>query len=186
MKLYHHKHNLTGKKYLGITSRDLKNYKGSSKGWLKHLEEYGDDYTTIVLCESNDQDFFRDQCKFYSEKFDVQNNPEYFNLRPEQGGFLGGKANPNYKDGALVGQYDDPNIRKRVDKVRNAQRHTEWKKPNNIRDRARYYAYKGDQNKAKELFEQWQDLKMAMPTSTKGKYSRKRLTFEEWTAGLMI
>ena len=44
--------------------------------------------------------------------------------------------------------------------------------------------YRGNKHKAKELFEQWQDLRMSMPISTKGKYKRNRLTFKEWTAGL--
>jgi len=95
-----------------------------------------------------------------------------------------GKNNPNYKDGALVGQYVDPTIRPAVDKIRNAERHKEWKKPNNVRDSARYYAYKGNLEKSKELFEKWQDLRMAMPASTKGNYKRKRLTFSEWLSGL--
>ena len=50
--------------------------------------------------------------------------------------------------------------------------------------KARYYMYRGNKHKAKELFEQWQDLRMSMPISTKGKYKRNRLTFKEWTAGL--
>ena len=186
MKLYHHTHNKTGKKYLGITSRDLKKYKGSSKDWLEHLRQHGDDYSTEILCESDDQEYFRDRCRYFSEKFDVQNNPEYFNLLPEQGGFLGGKSNPNYKDGALVGQYDNPNIRKSVDKVRNHERHKEWKKPNNIRDRARYYFYRGKLDRSKELFEEWQDLRMDMPMSSKGNYVRTRIKWEDWISGLSI
>ena len=97
---------------------------------------------------------------------------------------LSGKNNPNYKDGALVGQYKDPTIRPPVDKVRNAERHLVWKVPNNIRDKARYHAYKGNLAKSKELFEEWQDLRMSMPLSTKGNYTRKRVTFDEWVTGL--
>lgn len=97
---------------------------------------------------------------------------------------LSGKNNPNYKDGTLVGQYKDPTIRPPVDKVRNAERHLVWKTANNIRDKARYYAYKGNLNKSKLLFEEWQDLRMAMPLSTKGNYTRKRPTFDEWLTGL--
>ena len=39
--LYHHTHNITGKKYLGQTTRDLNVYKGSSVEWLEHLEQQG-------------------------------------------------------------------------------------------------------------------------------------------------
>ena len=70
-KLYHFTHNITGKKYLGQTTRDLNVYKGSSKGWLEHLEQYGNDYEIEILFESYDQARFIDVCKYYSNKFQI-------------------------------------------------------------------------------------------------------------------
>ena len=58
--LYHHIHNVTGKKYLGQTTRDLNVYKGSSVEWLEHLEQYGDDYSTEILFESSDKEKFKE------------------------------------------------------------------------------------------------------------------------------
>ena len=101
--LYHHIHNVTGKKYLGQTTRDLNVYKGSSVEWLEHLEQYGDDYSTEILFESSDKEKFKEVCQHYSEKLDVVKNNEYFNKLPEHGGSLGGKANPNHKTGKFRG-----------------------------------------------------------------------------------
>tara|TARA_Y100001933_G_C18863677_1_gene507028 strand:- start:82 stop:654 length:573 start_codon:yes stop_codon:yes gene_type:complete len=182
--LYLKTHNLTGKKYLGQTVRDPFTYKGSGTLWRRHLKRYGNDVTTEVLFESDNRKKFTSIAIDYSKNLNVVESKKFLNLIDEDGGLMGGTANPNYKHGALVGQYDNPEIRKQADKVRNAERHTAWKKPNNIRDKARYYVYRGNKNKAKELFEQWQDLRMSMPMSTKGKYKRNRLTFKEWTAGL--
>ena len=136
--LYLKTHNLTGKKYLGQTVRDPFTYKGSGTLWRRHLEIYGNDVTTEVLFESDNKKEFTSVAIDYSKKLNVVTSKKFLNLIDENGGLMGGTANPNYKDGALVGQYDNPEIRKRVDKVRNAERHTEWKKPNNIRDKARY------------------------------------------------
>jgi predicted GIY-YIG superfamily endonuclease len=92
---------------------------------------------------------------------------------------LSGESNPNYKDGMLVGQYDDPTIRKRVDKIRNAERHSEHKVGNRHRMLARYYLDK-DETKAKEHFDAWQDYKRSMPPSTKGNYIRKYESWNDW------
>ena len=94
---------------------------------------------------------------------------------------LSGKNNPNYKDGALVGQYKDPSIRKRVDKIRNAERHSENKVGNRHRMLARYYLQR-DVSKAKEHFDNWQDYKRNMPVSNKGNYIRKFETWNSWKA----
>ena len=182
--LYLKTHRVTGKKYLGQTVRDPYTYQGSGVLWRKHLKAHGNDVDTVVLFESDNADVFTTKASDYSLQLDVVQSSEFLNLVDESGGLMGGTANPNYKDGTFVGAHDNPSIRKHTDQMRNAQRHSVWKKPNNLRDRARYHAYRGNMTQAQELFEQWQDLKMSMPASTKGKYTRQRLRFTDWCAGL--
>ena len=176
--LYLKTHNKTGKKYLGQTTRDPYTYKGSGVQWNRHLDKYGNDVTTQIIFESSDGKLFQDTALEYSKKFNVVKNNEFLNLIDEDGGNLGGTANPNYKDGMLVGQYDNLEIRKRADKIRNAERHAEHKEGNRHRMLARYYL-KIDENKAKEHFDAWQNYKRSMPKSAKGNYKRK---FETWNA----
>ena len=115
-KLYHHTHNVTGRKYLGQTTRDMNVYKGSGVDWREHLNEYGNDLTSKVLFESKNTEKFKEVCEYYSNKFDVVDNPDYFNKRPEHGGSLGGAANPNYKTGKYEGRLDNPELYKKRDK----------------------------------------------------------------------
>ena len=115
-KLYHHTHNVTGRKYLGQTTRDMNVYKGSSDGWREHLNEYGIDLTSEVLFESKNTEKFKEVCKYYSNKFDVVDNPDYFNKVAEHGGSLGGAANPNYKTGKYTGRLDNPELYKEIDR----------------------------------------------------------------------
>lgn len=179
--LYLKTHNVTGKKYLGQTVRNPHNYKGSGVQWRRHLEVHGNDVTTEILFESEQPDLFRSVALDYSKKYDVVNSTEFLNLIDEDGGLMGGSANPNYKHGMLVGQYDNPTIRKRVDKIRNAERHAEHKVGNRHRMLARYYLDK-DEIKAKEHFDAWQDYKRSMPPSTKGNYKRKYESWDNWKA----
>ena len=177
--LYLKTHNVTGKKYLGQTTRDPYTYKGSGVQWNRHLDKHGNDVTTQVLFESSDTKLFQKTALEYSKQFNVVNSSEFLNLVDEDGGNLGGTANPNYKDGMLVGQYDNPEIRKRADKIRNAERHAEHKVGNRHRMLARYYL-KIDESKAKEHFDAWQKYKQSMPQSTKGNYKRKFETWSVW------
>ena len=177
--LYLKTHNVTGKKYLGQTTRDPYTYKGSGVQWNRHLDKHGNDVTTHVLFESSNPKLFQKTALEYSKKFNVVKSNKFLNLIDEDGGNLGGTANPNYKDGMLVGQYDDPEIRKRADKIRNAARHAEHKEGNRHRMLARYYL-KIDESKAKEHFDAWQNYKRSMPQSTKGNYKRKFETWSVW------
>ena len=119
-KLYHHTHNVTGKKYLGQTTRDLSVYKGSSDDWLAHLDEYGDDYSTEILFESKDTEKFQEVCKHYSDRFNIVQSPNYFNKVAEHGGSLGGLANPNHKTGKFTGRLDNPELYKQLDNQKHA------------------------------------------------------------------
>jgi hypothetical protein len=181
--LYLKTHNKTGKKYLGQTTRDPYTYKGSGTLWNKHLDKHGNDVTTQVLFESSDAKLFQKTALEYSKKFNVVNNREFLNLIDEDGGNLGGTANPNYKDGMLVGQHDNPEIRKRADKIRNAERHASNPKRGQARMKARYYLVERkipDEQKAREWFDIWVDEIRKQPPSTKGNYKKKIPTWEDW------
>ena len=180
--LYLKTHNKTGKKYLGQTTRNPYTYKGSGVLWNKHLNKHGNDVTTQVLFESDNKELFQKTAKEYSKKFNVVNNSEFLNLVDEHGGNLGGTANPNYKNGMLVGAHDNPKIRKRADKIRNAERYEQYGQGQRYRMTARYYYKKGNIVKAKEFFDAWQEYKKQMPHSSKGNYVRKFETWEQWTA----
>jgi len=110
-KLYHITHNVTGKSYLGQTTKTGKtwdNYFGSSIPFNKHMEQYGKDVTKEILFESGDQKEFAAMCVQISHGLDVVNNPNYFNQVHEYGGNLGGAANPNHKDGTWTDRKADP------------------------------------------------------------------------------
>ena len=176
--LYHHIHNVTGKKYLGQTTRDLNVYKGSSVEWLEHLEQYGDDYSTEILFESSDKEKFKEVCQYYSKKLDVVKNNEYFNKLPEHGGSLGGKANPNHKTGKFTGRLDNRELYKKLDR----QKHAETWKTNRKRIHPRmnfsYHKNRGNRERAEYYWNIWYKMK------TKKSKNRQALwptdTFEMW------
>lgn len=79
-------HNVTGLKYLCITKKDdYANYHGSGSYWLNHIKKHGFNVTTTVLAETDDLDELRRLGEYYSEKYNVVENPEFANLIPERG-----------------------------------------------------------------------------------------------------
>lgn len=177
-KLYHFTHNITGKKYLGQTTRDLNVYQGSSKGWLKHIEQYGDDYEIEILFESYDQDRFKDVCKYYSDKFDVTNNPDYFNIVAERGGSMGGNANPSFKTGKYTGRLDDPDLYKKLDRQKHAETWENNRKRIHPRMNFFYHKRKGNRERAEYYWNKWYHM------APKNSNNRQALwptdTFEMW------
>ena len=176
--LYHHTHNITGKKYLGQTTRNLNVYKGSSVEWLEHLEQYGDDYSTEILFESSDKEKFKEVCQYYSKKLDVVKNNEYFNKVAEYGGSMGGAANPSFKTGKFTGRLDDPELYKQLDK----QKHAETWKTNRKRIHPRmnfsYHKNRGNRERAEYYWNIW--YKMAPKKSKNRQALWPTDTFEMW------
>ena len=74
MILYLKTHNVTGMKYLGQTTRNPYKYEGSGVYWRRHIEMHGNNVTTEILYQSDNQDNFKKVCIDYSAKFDVVNN----------------------------------------------------------------------------------------------------------------
>lgn len=177
----------TGKRYIG-RSNGRPDYFASGKIITEVYNKRPETLIRKIVFESDDlQEVLEKEREYQQRRYDRGTWDLYYNIivgDPSDGADLSGDKNPNFKDGALVGQYKDPTIRPPVDKIRNAARHKEWKKPNNIRDRARYYFYKGKLEKSKELFEEWQDLRMNMPASIKGNYKRERISWDKWISGL--
>ena len=172
------------KSYIGVSNGKHKNYFCSSqnKQFKKIIAERKDTLKRKIIFEFDTYETALEaeyQLQDRRSKRGTWSN--YYNIivgDPMGTVRLSGESNPNYKDGMLVGQYDDPSIRKRVDKIRNAERHAEHKEGNRHRMLARYYL-KIDENKAKEHFDAWQNYKRSMPKSAKGNYKRK---FETWNA----
>jgi len=74
-------------------------YKGSGVGWQEHLKEHGEDVTTKVLFESDDQEGF---VKFISEELDIVNSEEFANRTHELGKASGEKPEARFTDQLLV------------------------------------------------------------------------------------
>ena len=181
-KLYHIRHNATGKCYLGQTTRSGRawdNYYGSSELFKEHLEQYGKNVTKEILFESSDKKEFADMCVQISHGLDVVNNPSYFNQVHEYGGNLGGAANPNHKDGKWVGRHEDKELERRVQKEVDAikyERDKELFTKNQMN--ARYHKSKGNREKALYWFTKWQTgIRGDDPN---GKSLQKTDTFEFW------
>lgn len=83
--LYLKTHNVTGLKYLGKTTRDPYDYRGSGLVWNRHLDKHGDDVTTEILFETTDMEKFKRVGHEYSEKWNIVESKEFANLIPEYG-----------------------------------------------------------------------------------------------------
>jgi len=84
--LYVKTHNITGLRYLGKTSNpNPSTYKGSGTLWLRHIKAHGYDVSTTILkeCESNDD--IKYWGTYYSELWNVVEDPVWANLKPEEG-----------------------------------------------------------------------------------------------------
>ena len=74
--------------YLGKTVLDPYKYLGSGLIWKRHIKKYNltqDDIKTFILHETNDFNDLKKIGQYYSDLFDVVNNPNWANLRPERG-----------------------------------------------------------------------------------------------------
>ena len=84
--LYIKTHRKTGLKYLGKTSRvDPYSYPGSGKRWRSHLDKYGYDFDTEILLESNDPVKIKEAGLHYSNMWNIVEDTNWANLKPESG-----------------------------------------------------------------------------------------------------
>ncbi len=105
-KLYLHTHKINGLKYLGFTS-NLKRrgyeYKNDNSMWGAHLRKYGEDYTTEILYEGDNQELLSNHAIAYSLVHKIWDNSEYANLELENG--LNGGVPTKWKNQATVDLY---------------------------------------------------------------------------------
>lgn len=84
--LYVKTHNITGLKYLGqTTAKDPHKYPGSGKYWKLHLKKHGPNFSTEILKECTTKQEVQNWGQYYSDLWDVVNNPLWANLKPEIG-----------------------------------------------------------------------------------------------------
>ena len=84
--LYVKRHNATGLRYLGkTTAKDPYRYKGSGVEWQKHLELYGENFTTEILLATESKTELRETGIFFSRLWDIVKSDEWANKIPETG-----------------------------------------------------------------------------------------------------
>ena len=84
--LYKKTHRITGLQYLGkTTSIDPHSYSGSGKYWKSHLKKHGFDYDTEILRECTTSDEVKQWGEYYSTLWNVVEDKEWANLKPESG-----------------------------------------------------------------------------------------------------
>jgi hypothetical protein len=78
--------NHCGLKYLGKTIKDPFKYKGSGKYWLRHLNKHGENVTTDVIFETENEEELKNAGVYFSELYDVVKSKKWANLKEENGG----------------------------------------------------------------------------------------------------
>jgi hypothetical protein len=103
--LYVKTHATTGLKYLGKTNRsDPHKYLGSGVYWRRHIEKYGQNFTTEILKECSTNEELKHWGLYYSNLWNIVNAKDgngrkiWANLKPEfgDGGSLPGKDSYRY------------------------------------------------------------------------------------------
>lgn len=83
--LYVKTHRKTGLKYLGKTKQDPYKYMGSGIYWTNHIKKHGYDIDTEILRECSSNDEIKEWGMYYSQLWNVVDNEEWANMRPEEG-----------------------------------------------------------------------------------------------------
>ena len=83
--LYIKTHNQTGLKYLGQTSQNPYEYKGSGIYWKSHLQKHGKDISTELIAAFDTKDDLKIAGQFWSKHWNVVNSNEWANLKEETG-----------------------------------------------------------------------------------------------------
>lgn len=90
--LYKKTHNKTGLQYLGKTTKDPHKYKGSGEHWIPHIKKHGYDVTTEILRECLTNEEVKHWGLHYSTLWNVVEDGNWANLKPEEGDGGNGKA----------------------------------------------------------------------------------------------
>jgi hypothetical protein len=106
--LYVKTHNKTGLKYLGKTIQNPYKYKGSGIHWCRHLSKHGNDVTTEILKECQNNDEVKYWGQYYSDLWNVVDDTAWANLKPETGDGGFGKMSALTK--VKIKQYQESKI----------------------------------------------------------------------------
>jgi hypothetical protein len=83
--LYVKTHNVTGLKYLGKTTKNPFEYKGSGLYWKRHITEHGDNVSTEIIGAFDNKDDLAFAGRFWSYQWDIVKSEQWANLRTEEG-----------------------------------------------------------------------------------------------------
>lgn len=87
--IYIKTHNITGLKYVGLSTADTNEkvhiYKGSGPIWKNELKLYGNDYTTEIIGVFNDAEKSYEFCIDFSIKNNIVKSDEWANMMYEDG-----------------------------------------------------------------------------------------------------
>jgi hypothetical protein len=113
--LYKKTHNKTGLQYLGkTTSKNPQTYKGSGTRWKNHINHHGYDVTTEILKECQTNEEVRYWGRYYSERWNIVDDENWANLKPEEGdgGTISAESNEKRKR-SIKKRYADLDFRER-------------------------------------------------------------------------
>ena len=100
--LYIKKHNKTGLKYFGRTTRnDPVAYQGSGNYWGRHLKKHGNDVSTMWYHLYDDKEIIKEEALAFSSSHNIVDSKEWANLMPEDGingSVVGRKTKPHSEE----------------------------------------------------------------------------------------
>jgi hypothetical protein len=140
--LYLKTHNVTGLKYLGKTTQDPYQYKGSGVRWENHIKKHSYDVSTTILFQTENKEEFKKVALDYSHRLNIVESKEFANLTHEEG-----------QGGMTTNQWEKGNTPWNKGKkcpylIENKKLYWEqWKKDNpNYKDKWKKYIPKGKEN----------------------------------------
>ena len=93
--LYKKTHRKTGLQYLGQTKKNPFAYEGSGVDWTTHIAQHGYDVDTEILLETTDKEKMKKVGRYYSNLWNIVEDPTWANRIPETGGGPGGITGRN-------------------------------------------------------------------------------------------
>lgn len=93
--LYKKTHRDTGLQYLGQTMQNPHEYKGSGVRWINHIKKHGYNVDTEILLETQNKENLSKMGIYYSELWNIVEDKDWANLKPEIGDGGGAKWKPD-------------------------------------------------------------------------------------------
>ena len=109
--LYIKTHNITGLKYLGKTIKNPFKYRGSGKYWLRHLNKHGENLSTEIIFETENEEELKNTGIYFSKLYNVVESEEWANLKEEagDGGFEYINISPELRKKAIINRKEKYN-----------------------------------------------------------------------------